>query len=202
MNPLRMPNRNRQGKSTQEHCLRIASYNVHSCLGADLRTDPGRIADIINTLNADIVALQEVASQLGVSDDTRQLDVLAENTGFQAIAGPALVRPDSPCGTALLHRLPVLNTRHVDLSQPGREPRGALDVDLDFQGLTLRIVSTHLGLRAYERRVQCRRLLEVLANDHPTALTILTGDINEWWPWSRTLREVNVFLTARVCRHR
>jgi endonuclease/exonuclease/phosphatase family metal-dependent hydrolase len=87
------------------------------------------------------VALQEVASQLGVSNDTRQLTALAAETGLQAIAGPALVRPDSPCGTALLHRLPVLDSRCIDLSLPGREPRGALDVDLDWQGLTVRIMS-------------------------------------------------------------
>jgi len=178
------------GQGRQKKHFRIASYNIRSCLGLDGRTDPGRIADIINIFDADIVALQEVASQLGVTGDTRQLNVLAEKTGFQAIPGPALIRPDSPCGTALLHRLPGLNVRHVDLSQPGREPRGALDVEFVFQELSVRIISTHLGLRSYERRAQCQRLLELLADDHQSALTILTGDINEWWPWSRTIRKI------------
>ncbi|MEE4378056.1 MAG: endonuclease/exonuclease/phosphatase family protein [Candidatus Competibacteraceae bacterium] len=186
-----MQRTHKHNQSTQTHVIRIASYNVHSCLGLDGSTNLVRIAGIINNLDADIVALQEVASQLGVSNDTRQLNALAAETGLQAIAGPALIRPDSPCGTALLHRLPVLGSRHIDLSQPGREPRGALDVDLDLQGLTVRIVSTHLGLRAYERRVQCQQLLSVLAEGKANALTILTGDMNEWWPWSRILHEVN-----------
>ena len=37
--------------------LRIATYNVHACVGRDGRHDPRRIADVIAELDADVVAL-------------------------------------------------------------------------------------------------------------------------------------------------
>ena len=40
--------------------LRIATYNVHRCIGLDRRTDPMRIARVIEGMNADVIALQEV----------------------------------------------------------------------------------------------------------------------------------------------
>ena len=39
--------------------LRVATYNVHECVGTDGRQDPDRIASVVSELNADIVALQE-----------------------------------------------------------------------------------------------------------------------------------------------
>lgn len=69
----------------------VASYNIRSCRGLDRRTDPERIAAIIRELDADVVALQEVASELGRAHDTRQLDRLAAATGLAAVAGPTLL---------------------------------------------------------------------------------------------------------------
>jgi endonuclease/exonuclease/phosphatase family metal-dependent hydrolase len=40
--------------------LRIATYNIHRCRGLDGRTNPSRIAQVIRTIDADVVALQEV----------------------------------------------------------------------------------------------------------------------------------------------
>jgi len=39
--------------------LRVATYNVHACVGSDGRHDPDRVASVITELDADIVALQE-----------------------------------------------------------------------------------------------------------------------------------------------
>src|SRR3546814_11077170 len=40
--------------------LRVASYNIHSCRGLRGRCSPARIAAVIEELDADIVALQEI----------------------------------------------------------------------------------------------------------------------------------------------
>ena len=40
--------------------LRIATYNIHRCRGLDGRTRPERIAAVLESIDADIVALQEV----------------------------------------------------------------------------------------------------------------------------------------------
>jgi len=92
-------------------------------------------------------------------------------------------------GNVLLTSLPVLGVRRHDLSVVGREPRAALEVDLAWQGSRLRVVVTHLGLAAHERRVQVERLLALLPRDQ--AITVLLGDINEWWLWGRPLRRLH-----------
>lgn len=168
--------------------LKLASYNIHGCLGWDRRTDPDRIARILGELDADVIALQEVASRLGEAD-LRQFDFLTAATGMEGIPGPTLLRPDCPCGTALLTRHRVEAVRRIDLSVPAFEPRGALDVDLTIGPLLVRVVVTHLGLRVWERRQQVERLLKVLAGER-SDLVILMGDINEWLPLGLTLRRL------------
>jgi endonuclease/exonuclease/phosphatase family metal-dependent hydrolase len=90
-------------------------------------------------------------------------------------------------GNALLTALPVDDVRSHDLSIAGREPRGALEVHVRHGHARVRVVVTHLGLRAGERRRQVERLLRIIPDDD-VAATVLLGDINEWWLWGRPLR--------------
>jgi endonuclease/exonuclease/phosphatase family metal-dependent hydrolase len=89
-------------------------------------------------------------------------------------------------GNAVLCRYPIIATRSIDLSFGKREPRGALDADVDCHGHPLRVITTHLGLRVAERRDQIRRLLQVF--DTEQMPVILLGDVNEWFIWGRALR--------------
>ncbi len=45
--------------------LRLASYNIRKCLGLDLKRAPGRVMDVINGIDADIIVLQEADKRLG-----------------------------------------------------------------------------------------------------------------------------------------
>ena len=166
-----------------ESCVRIASYNVHGCRGIDGRKDAARIAGVIRELECDTVGLQEV--------DYR-LDYIARRVDLQAVPGLTLVRHDGPFGNALLTRRKVLDVRRLALGYGRREPRNALDVDLDVCGQKLRVIVTHLGLFAPERRWQVRRLIE-LVRETQERLVVL-GDINEWFPFSRPLRWFNRLL--------
>ena len=40
--------------------MRIASYNIHRCIGCAGQHNPQRVAQVLQSLNADIIALQEV----------------------------------------------------------------------------------------------------------------------------------------------
>jgi len=45
--------------------FRVATYNTHKCRGIDGRIRPSRVADVLNELEADVIALQEVVSLKG-----------------------------------------------------------------------------------------------------------------------------------------
>ncbi|HVL76711.1 MAG TPA: endonuclease/exonuclease/phosphatase family protein [Noviherbaspirillum sp.] len=164
--------------------LTVATYNIHAAVGRDGRYAPDRIIDVLHELQADIVALQEVP--LGGTQCDNVLTMLTEATGYESAEGPACDTVERRYGNAVLSRFPILSVRAIDLSFGSREPRGALDADVDCGGDLLRVVATHLGLRPAERRHQIRRLLDVFDTDEMPV--ILMGDINEWFVWGKSLR--------------
>lgn len=171
--------------------LVIGSYNVHGSVGSDGVRDPRRVAAVISELDASVVGLQEVDSRLPGGEGFDPLVVLMREAGFVWTDGPTMQHPDSRFGNALLTRTPPRDVRRIDLSIPGREPRGALDAEIDHEGTRIRVVVAHLGLRPWERRAQCDRLLENLHPDDGCDLSILLGDFNEWWAAGRLLRRLH-----------
>jgi len=172
--------------------LRLASYNIHGAVGRDGRRDLGRIIGVLEELDADLVALQEVDSRHGEFD---MLAELAQRTGLTPVAGPTLVHHRGDYGNAILTRAPILAVRLIDLSVEGREPRGAIDADLRMAGGPLRVVATHLGLRPVERRYQVQRLLAAL-KDAERPVTVLMGDLNEWFLWGQPSRWLHAYFEA------
>jgi endonuclease/exonuclease/phosphatase family metal-dependent hydrolase len=169
--------------------LVVVTYNVHRCLGRDGRHDPDRIAGVLHEIAADLVGLQEVSARPPAGGGIDQLDHLARAMGLYAVAGPTLRLHRGQCGNGLLSRWPIRDVRRLDLTVPGREPRGAIDADLDLEGRPLRCLVTHLGLRGGERRQQLRRLLPALAQAVEVP-TVLLGDLNEWFEPARRLRRL------------
>ena len=159
----------------------LATYNTHSGVGTDGRFDPERIARVIGELNADIVALQELEFHAHAD----MLDILRRHCGFHGVAQRTFARADGAFGNGVLSRWPITASTEIDLSLPGREPRGAIDASIDCEGAILRVVGTHLGLRPSERAEQARRLIAAVGADAPA---VLAGDINEWLMPRRALR--------------
>ncbi|WP_296806906.1 endonuclease/exonuclease/phosphatase family protein [Thiocapsa sp.] len=164
--------------------LSLATYNIHACIGVDGRFDPHRTLKVLRELGADLIALQEVEHHAVEGRDL--LDFFADGLDMAAIAGPTLLRGDRHYGNALLTRLPVSHINRIDLSLPRREPRGALDVQLEWGGRRIQVVATHLGLRLGERRRQVRLLLELFEGSS-VDLSALLGDLNEWQLWGGAL---------------
>jgi endonuclease/exonuclease/phosphatase family metal-dependent hydrolase len=164
--------------------LRIATWNIHAGVGCDGRYDAARIIAVLKELRADIIALQEVAPLAVHGEFLPQLQAALPLT---VIAGPTYSRDGVDFGNALLSRFPVSGCTHIDLSVDHHERRAAIDVHVDIDGHALRVISTHLGLRPYERRQQVRKILAALDRD-PTSPTVLMGDVNEWYLWGRPLR--------------
>lgn len=166
--------------------LTIATYNIHAAVGSDGRFAPDRVARVLREISADIIALQEVP--LGGSHWPNVLSMLEKAVGLAAVEGYTFSVGGRRFGNAILSRYPVLTTRRIDISFGSREPRGALDADIYCHGHALRVIATHLGLRAAERRAQIAKLLQTF--DTGEMPVILLGDVNEWFVWGRTLRQL------------
>jgi endonuclease/exonuclease/phosphatase family metal-dependent hydrolase len=173
--------------------FRVATYNVHRCVGLDRRRDAARIASVVHELRADILGLQEVDNRSDGIRESAQMDFLAQETGYGAVSGPTIKLSNGHYGNVLLTRWPVLESREIDLCFSCREPRGAIEAILDVRAHRVRVIVTHLGLAGEERRYQIGRLVNLVGRDiHP--LTVLLGDVNEWFPMSWGLRQVHRIL--------
>lgn len=186
MNPQRHQAINRS--EMRAYPIRVVSYNIHGGVGRDKHFVPNRIVDVLREIDADIIALQEVESRTTGFD---MLEFLAAALSMQSIPGPTLLTANGDYGNGVLTRLPILNTRAIDLSLPNCEARGAIDAELEAgfsEGApALRIIATHLGLHPAERRAQVQQLLSIFEHDRDLP-TIFMGDINEWFLIGRPLR--------------
>ena len=161
--------------------LRVLTYNIHHGEGTDGRIDLSRQAEIVMSVQPDLVALQEVDHRTERTDGVNQLEELARLTGMHAQFGKAMDYSGGSYGVAVLSRCPFVSTRNDPLPAfPDREPRTALMVlvRVDASGPLLQFTSTHLD----QGRDEGNRLAQV---SHLNALPvregaqdILAGDIN------------------------
>jgi endonuclease/exonuclease/phosphatase family metal-dependent hydrolase len=170
--------------------MKLLTYNIHHWEGTDRRVDVARVAKVVHTSGADVVALNEVFHPSIVEPDNkplletmaRHLDmayVFGETVSFHSNTGfPA------PYGNALLTRYPILSAEaHLMVDLPGREQRGFLRAVLDTGGTApLTIYVTHLDHRHEDARLaQVKSMLGLIARcgDHPH---VILGDMNALAP--------------------
>lgn len=170
--------------------FRIATYNVHSCVGVDAKFSPARVADVIRNLDCPLVGLQEVGWHHRGEIGLDQFDYLSRATGLQAHPGPTKHNDRAHYGNALLTNLPVRALRQIDLTVGSREPRGAIDADVEIEGRLVRVIVAHLGLDPWERNTQIGRVLHAV-DDGGRRPTVFLGDLNEWRGRSPRIRRLH-----------
>ena len=184
-----------QTTSSRVESIRLMTYNVHSCLGLDRRLAARRRARVIMQSRPDIVALQELDVGRSRTGDVDQVQQIAQALEMEFHFHPALKVEKEQYGNAILSRFPMSRVcTDVLPGGPGkseREPRGAIQVAVDVDGLELQVINTHLGLSRQERLEQIRALLgpEWLANEDCTDPAILCGDFNAG-PTSAVYRQI------------
>lgn len=182
------------GIAAEHPSIRIVTYNIHTCVGVDRRYDPARIVAVLREIDADIACLQEVDARR-IERHADQWAYLGDATGCRVILGT--VRDHrGRFDNAILTRFPVLAARSIDLTVTGCAPRGAIDADLLIGERVLRVIATHLGLRAAERRLQVSRVMTALgetvsASRRQADAVLLMGDLNEWRGRSGAIRALD-----------
>jgi endonuclease/exonuclease/phosphatase family metal-dependent hydrolase len=117
--------------------FRIATYNIHKCKGLDLRVKPRRIVEVLRQINADVIALQEVVSIENGPAEKNQARFIADELGYEMTFGENRRHRGGGYGNVLLSRFPIVESRNLDISIRGREPRGCLHTGVRIKADTL-----------------------------------------------------------------
>jgi endonuclease/exonuclease/phosphatase family metal-dependent hydrolase len=165
--------------------MRIVTYNVRRCLGLDGVCSPERIAEVVASCRADVVALQELDVRRARSGHVDQAEIIARELGAgDLFFHPAFRLIEEEYGDA------VITTGSARLVKAGplpsvwtpfaAEPRGALWVSAQIGDKQIEVINTHLGLSRRERRAQASALLGPEWLGHPgcSGNVVLAGDLN------------------------
>jgi endonuclease/exonuclease/phosphatase family metal-dependent hydrolase len=157
--------------------LRLLTYNIKHGLGNDGEIDLERTAAVINALQPDLVALQEVDNGVERTGGVDQARRLGELTGMHAAFGDFMEYQGGHYGMAILSRYPIVESENHRLPD-GAEPRSALAarVRIDDTGREIVFVGIHLYRTEEERLCQAKRVVDATAGE--SAPVILAGDFN------------------------
>jgi len=190
---------NRHDVQADTGLLKVMTYNVHSCVGMDGIASVSRIARVIARYRPDVVALQELDVGKQRSHGIHQAEQLSQLLKMHCHFNPAMVAEHEQYGDAILSKYPIQPVKSCALQSIGKkglEPRSAQWVYIEFNGSTIQLVNTHLGLNAEERRAQVDELMGNQWLNHEKFLgpAIVCGDLNAT-PGSYVLKSLLTKLT-------
>ena len=166
--------------------IRVATYNIKHGRGMDGTIDLERTAATLASLEADIIALQEVDDQARRSGGVDQASWLAQRLDMHAAYGPFMNFQGGRYGLAILSRRPIQSHESWRLPD-GHEPRVALAARLMTDtGEMITAIAVHFdwvdndGFRYQQARETIR---EIKSLETPW---IVFGDFNDV-PDSRTM---------------
>ena len=135
-------------------------------------------AKVLESLKADIIALQEVDDQTLRSEKVNQAEFLGKSLGMHHVFGKAMNLEGGGYGQAILSKYPILKSKVHQLPGDG-EPRIALEVTVEPEiGKKISFVSVHLSYGCkINRELQTEYLLNTL--NCITNPIILLGDFND-----------------------
>src|SRR5436853_5362595 len=148
---------------------------MRKAIGTDRRRRPERTLEVLNELDADVVALQEADRRFGARESALPPRLIAEHSDYKPVGFEARAGSLGWHGNALLVK------KHVEVLEqhlfhlPSLEPRGAVLADLAVGGARLRVVGMHLDLSGLWRRRQAQAILSHLAERGGDCPAVLMG---------------------------
>lgn len=160
--------------------IKVASYNIRKSLGTDRKRSPDRIFKILEELDADVIALQEVDRRFGERVTTLSPELIVDLTRYTPVRFGIRQQSLGWHGNVLLVKkgVQVLGQQRIDL--PAFEPRGAVMADIEVHGQTVRVVGMHLGLTGGYRVKQAQAVVAHLEKLEGRMPTVIMGDLNQW----------------------
>jgi len=160
--------------------IRVASYNMRKAIGTDRRRRPERTLEVLNELDAHVIALQEADRRFGSRASALPFHLIEEHSDYKPVPLDARAGSIGWHGNALLVKKDVELLDRELVHLPSLEPRGAVLADVRVDGRELRVVGMHLDLSGLWRRRQAHTILSHLQARRGDPPTVLMGDLNEW----------------------
>ncbi len=166
--------------------LKFLSYNIHHAAGTDGKLDLNRIAEVIQSVNPDVVSLQEVDQRARRSGSMDQPSELGKLTGMEVLFAENIPLQGGSYGNAILSRFEIKSQNHALLPNHGQgEQRGLLSSTLLWQGTVkqtnkFNFTATHFDHRSNDsERVASALQVNELAISDPNTPSIIAGDFND-----------------------
>jgi endonuclease/exonuclease/phosphatase family metal-dependent hydrolase len=169
--------------------IRVASYNMRKAIGTDRRRRPERTIEVLNELDADVIALQEADRRFGSKASAIPVALLEAHSDYKPVEIDNRIGSIGWHGNALLVKKRIEVREHHLFRLPSLEPRGAVLAELRLDEGVLRVVGMHLDLSGLWRRQQAQAILSHLHERDGEPPTVLMGDLNEWSTRGGCLRE-------------
>ena len=160
--------------------VRVLSFNILHGATTNGDFDLDKLAAVINDVNPDLVAMQEVDFKTNRAKNYDLVTELGWRTKMAPLFGIAMPFDGGGYGEGILTKMPILESRNVALPHsPKNEPRAALEVLVQLEsGDTIAFIATHLEHQesSPDRINQVKKINEVFATGkYPS---ILAGDLN------------------------
>ncbi len=160
-------------KQSNNNEITLLSYNIRNAWGMDHVMDYNRIAKIINRIQPDAVALQELDSATIRSYGAITLDEIAKKTNMFASYSKSINYQGGGYGIGILTKEKPLRTIRVSL--PGKEEkRSFLMVEMS----KYIFCCTHLSLTQNDRLQSVEIINDFVARLHTNKPIFLAGDLN------------------------
>lgn len=163
--------------------MRLLTYNIHKGIGGgDRRYRLGRVIEVIEEENPDLICLQEVTRHAPRTHFDDQPKLLADYFKAAACLYQMNVHyKHGGYGNLLLSRWPLRSKHQISLRLRRKKPRGAQLAVVETVEGPLHLGNWHLGLAERERHWQVRHLLEHhLFREWADLPTLIAGDCNDW----------------------
>lgn len=164
-------NANHEKFPRKENIHRIMSYNIRNAIGMDEVTNYERTANVIRSINPDVVAVQEIDSVTGRSQQVDVLNRIADLTKMYACYGSAISFQGGKYGIGILSKEKPLSCEKISL--PGREEARALLI-AEFDDYVF--CCTHLSLTEEDRNASVDMINKAVAKYKKPVF--LAGDLN------------------------
>lgn len=166
--------------------LSFVTYNIHKGIGNDRLYRLQRIIDICRDLDADFIALQEVAHQTPRSKYEDMAKRLSDELGMFYKLGLNVKLKRGGYGNTTFSKYPITDASNMDITWAKKKKRGCLItlVQLPNQHKNpkseLAILNMHLGLAGLERKKQIAKILNSqFLRRHKDLPIVLLGDSND-----------------------